>query len=80
MTVRVDRGPISCSTARAVARRLFDGRARRVNGDSGATSYSIVTYQGHRWRGDARMNAWVMSRCRRLDGCGRVIGGTFEQE
>jgi hypothetical protein len=80
VTVRIDRGPVGCSTAHAIARRLFDGRARRVNGNSGATSYSVVSYQGQRWRGDARMNAWIMSRCRRLDGCGRVISGTFEQE
>ena len=73
VTVGVDRGAVSCLTARSVARTLFDGAGKHVGGSSGATSYWIVG----RWRGDARMNYWIMHRCRVLAGCRTVISGTF---
>ena len=72
-TVNVVRGRVPCRTARAVARTLLNGDGQYVRGRYSYQSYWVVG----RWRGGARMSTWVMSRCRRLEGCGRVIRGTF---
>jgi hypothetical protein len=74
----VARGPVSCRVARAVARGLFSARAKQNNSCGYSyCSYRIVRVYGTVWRGDVQMGAWIMHRCRKVSGCGRVLRGTF---
>jgi len=70
VTVRVQRGRVSCRVARRVARRFFSDAARFHQGPDFARSYWTV--RGG-WRGGRRMNGWVMRNKRRK----ARIGGRF---
>jgi hypothetical protein len=58
--VQVLKGQVACRTARNVARAVFDGRARFH--DNGFTYNSYMKFG--RWKGDYRMNYWVMTNTR----------------
>jgi hypothetical protein len=77
-TTNVTRGNVSCRVARTVARLLFSGRAKENDSCGyGYCSFKTVRAYGDVWRGDVQMGAWLMHKCRKLNGCGRVIRGQF---
>jgi hypothetical protein len=77
--VRVEKGPVSCSEARHVARTYFSGKADFVSGESNATSYFTVS---DGWSGSGRSESWYFGNERlkaRIGGSFRYVCGERTQ-
>ncbi|MBS1862888.1 MAG: hypothetical protein JSS68_14385 [Actinobacteria bacterium] len=81
MTVTIERGRITCGTARLFAKKLFSNRAVfHATREASYCLYYTVRVRGGLWEGGLQTGGWSMhpATCAELTGCDTVVGGEYQ--
>lgn len=81
VTVTIERGHITCGTARLVAKKLFSNRtAFHASCEASYCFYYTVRVRGRLWEGGYQTNGWSMrpATCAELTSCDTAVGGEYQ--